>query len=131
MTARNFEICRECGGTMEQVSSENTSPLIVECQHCGHREWAEIQVPPPWPPRDTEYVRVVVSREKGQARAREIQAFRRLNQELAGLPMGEAAERIGTSQSIDLGVHPLEEAQDLLKRAEGLGLKAVLEPPEE
>jgi hypothetical protein len=33
---------------MKQVSKPNTSPLIMECKKCGHREYAEIQVPPPW-----------------------------------------------------------------------------------
>lgn len=35
---------------MLRVSEENSSPLIVECQKCGHREYAEVQITPPWPP---------------------------------------------------------------------------------
>ena len=117
---------------MERVSEENTSPLIVECQSCGHREWAEAQIPPPWPAdnSDVEYRRVVVDRTGDQAQAEEIRALRKLNQELGSLPVKEAAKRIGSSKSIDLGVHRLEDAQELLKRAEAWGLKARLELPE-
>ena len=49
MSAEDFEVCRKCSGTMKRVSAPNTGPLIVECQSCGHREYAEVQVPPPWP----------------------------------------------------------------------------------
>ena len=130
MSIEDFAICRKCDGTMERVSPENTSPLIVECQSCGHQEWAEIQVPPPWPAGDMEYRRVVFDRSGDQARAEEIRALRKLNQELGSLPVKEAAKRIGSSKSIDLGVHLLEDAQELLKRAEAWGLKARLELPE-
>jgi hypothetical protein len=44
-----LERCRRCGGRMVRVSAEDTSPLIVECEHCGHQEHAEIQLTPPWP----------------------------------------------------------------------------------
>jgi len=127
MGIEDFDICRKCGGTMKRISPENTSPMIMECQSCGHQEWAEIQVPPPWPAGDMEYRRVVVDRAGDQARAEEIRALRKLNQELGSLPMKEAAKRIGSSKSIDLGVHLLEDAQALLKRAEAFGLKARLE----
>ncbi len=118
---------------MERVSAENTSPLIAECQHCGHRELAEVHFSPPWPPdkRSVKYTRVVVYKAEGKAEAEEIRELRKLNQELSRLPMNETAKRIGSSQSIDLGVHRLEDAQDLLKRAEAWGLKAMLELPEE
>ncbi|MFC1580267.1 hypothetical protein ACFL4N_05080 [Thermodesulfobacteriota bacterium] len=132
MNGQNFTVCRNCGGPMERVSPENTSPLIMECRLCSHREWAEIQVSPTWAPvqRDMAYARVVVTRIESQAGAGEIQALRELNQEIAALPMDEAAKRIGSSQTIDLGTHPLDIAQKLLKRAEGLGLKARLKHPE-
>jgi len=35
---------------MLRISEENSSPLIVECRECGHREYAEIQITPPWAP---------------------------------------------------------------------------------
>ena len=35
---------------MVSVSPKDTSPLILECQKCGHREYAEVQVPPGWLP---------------------------------------------------------------------------------
>ena len=133
MSAQDPEVCRKCGGTMARVSPENTSPLITECHDCGHREWAEVHFSPPWPPdqRAAEYARVVVYIAEGRAKAEEIQALRKLNQELGMLPMNEAAKRIRSSQSIDLGVHRLEDAQDLLKSAEAWGLRARLELTEE
>jgi hypothetical protein len=129
----NFVVCKKCGRSMKRVSPANTSPLIMECKRCGHREWAEIHVPPPWgkDKKRVEYTRVVVYRAKGPAKAKEIQALRNLNEDLGRLPVDEAAKRIGASQSIDLGVFPLKDAQDLLKRAEAWGLEARLEPPEE
>jgi hypothetical protein len=35
---------------MERISAENQSPQILACASCGHRETAEIQIPPPWKP---------------------------------------------------------------------------------
>jgi hypothetical protein len=130
---KNFYVCRKCGGSMKRVSPANTSPLIMECKRCGHREWAEIQVPPPWgiDKKELEYKRVVVYRTEGPKKVKEIRALRKLNEELGRLPADEAAKRIGSSQSIDLGVFPLKDAQSLLKRAEAWGLKARLELPEE
>lgn len=127
-----FEVCKQCGGTMEQVSQKNASPFIVECLDCGHREWAEVHISTPWSPtkKGLEYKRVVVYREKGRATAKEIGALRKLNKDLGGLPMNEAAERIQSSRSIDLGVHQLHHAQGLIKRAKNLGMTAVLEGPE-
>jgi len=118
---------------MKRVSPADTSPLIMECKRCGHREWAEIQVPPPWGinKKELEYKRVVVYRTEGPAKAKEILALRKLNEELGKLPADEAAKKIASSRSIDLGVFPLKDAQDLLKRAEAWGLKARLELPEE
>ncbi len=129
----DFVVCRQCGGSMERVSPANKSPLIMECQSCGLRQLAEIQVPPPWgiDKKGVEYTRVVVYRVEGPAKAKEIQALRKLNEELGRLPAEKAAKRIGAGQSIDLGVHLLEDAQDLLKRAEAWGLKARLELPKE
>ena len=51
MSAEDFEICRKCGGAMKRLSPEDSSPLIMECEDCKHREYAEIQIVPPWPPR--------------------------------------------------------------------------------
>jgi hypothetical protein len=118
---------------MKRVSPVDTSPLIMECKKCGHREWAEIQVPPPWSGDDkgVEYKRVVVYRAEGPTQAEEIQALRKLSEELRRLPATEAAQRIGSSQAIDLGIYPVQDAHDILKRAEALGLKAGLERPEE
>ena len=45
-----FEKCRECGEEMVRISSVDTSPLIVECKVCSHREYAEVNIAPPWPP---------------------------------------------------------------------------------
>ena len=39
---------------MKRVSPENTSPLIMECERCGHQEGAEAQFSPPWPPEKEE-----------------------------------------------------------------------------
>jgi hypothetical protein len=118
---------------MKRVSPVDTSPLIMECKKCGHREWAEIQVPPPWPGNDNgvEYKRVVVYRAEGPGKSEEIQALRKLSEELRRLPVTEAAQRIGYSQTIDLGIYPVQDAQDIIKRAEVLGLKAGLGQPEE
>ena len=118
---------------MQRVSEENESPLIMECQACAHREYAEILISPRGFIEDgrVEYMRVIVRREGKKAKAEEVRALRNLNPELGSLPMSEAAKRIGSSQSIDFGVHRREDAQDLLKRAEAWGLKVILEPPEE
>ncbi len=64
---------------MKQVSSEDVSPLIVECWHCGHREYAEIHVPPPWPPAESAEYRVVVNRKEGPAKAEQVRALRKLS----------------------------------------------------
>ncbi|MFC1606590.1 hypothetical protein ACFL47_01355 [Candidatus Latescibacterota bacterium] len=45
-----FAECRECGNNMIKVSPEDSSPLIVECQKCGLREYVEVQISPPWAP---------------------------------------------------------------------------------
>ncbi len=37
---------------MGRVSREDTSPIVVECKRCSHREYAEVQVTPPWHPSD-------------------------------------------------------------------------------
>lgn len=47
-----FEECRKCRGDMILVSEEKASPLIMECKKCGHQEYAEVQIPPPWPPEN-------------------------------------------------------------------------------
>lgn len=39
---------------MKRVSPEDSSPLIVRCEKCGHEESGEIQIPPPWPPGDND-----------------------------------------------------------------------------
>ncbi len=108
---------------MKRVSKKNMSPLIMECQICAHREYAEIQISPNgfFDNKRMEYSRVVVRREGNKVTAEEVRALRKLDQDLGSLPMGEAAKRIGSSQSIDLGVRCLEDAQDLLKKAEALG----------
>ena len=118
---------------MQRVSVEKESPLIMECQTCAHREYAEILISPHGfiDNEGVEYSRVVVRREGEKAKAEEVRALRKLNQELGSLPMNEAAKRIRSSQSIDLGVHRLEDAQDLLKSAEAWGLRARLELTEE
>lgn len=132
MSAQDFEVCRKCSGTMKRISTENTSPLITECLHCGHREWAEIHFSPPWLPdkKGMEYARVVIYKEEGKVRKEEIKALRKINPELRNLSMHEAAKRIKSSQSIDLGIHLLVDAQNLFKRAEKWGLNAWLEHPE-
>jgi hypothetical protein len=45
-----FAECRKCGNKMVRISPVDSSPLIVECQRCGHREYAEVQIPPVWLP---------------------------------------------------------------------------------
>lgn len=61
----------------------------------------EVHCSPPWPPdkRGVEYARVIVYKADGQAKAEEIRALRKLNQELGRLPVNEAAKRIGLSKS--------------------------------
>ena len=44
-----FVECSKCGNEMIKISPEDSSPLIVECQKCRHREYTEVQVSPPWP----------------------------------------------------------------------------------
>ena len=45
-----FSECRKCGNKMVRISPVDSSPLIVECQKCGHREHAEVQISPGWLP---------------------------------------------------------------------------------
>lgn len=126
----SFYICKQCGGAMKQVSPPDTSPVIMECRRCQHREYAEILVPQPWAPVvQTEY-RLVVHRTPGPAKAPEVKAFRKLSQELRSLPVHVAAEQIGSNLIIDLGMHSDEDAQALLKQATALGLDASLIGPE-
>ena len=49
MSDSRFERCIQCNGEMSKVSAGTSSPLIMVCQRCGHQEYAEVQVPPPWP----------------------------------------------------------------------------------
>ena len=39
---------------MLRVSPADASPLIAKCSACGHREYAEIQISPPWLPGDAD-----------------------------------------------------------------------------
>ncbi len=103
----------------------------MECRQCGHRKYAEIQPSPPWPPAESVEYRLVVHRTKGPAKALEVQALRKISPELRSLPVHVAAERVGTSATIDLGVHSPDDAKDLLKKAEALGLNARLEHPDD
>lgn len=82
---------------MQRVSAENENPLIVECRSCGHREYAEFLISPNvfFDDKEVGFRRVVVCREGGKARADEVRALRKLNQELGSLSMSEAARRIG------------------------------------
>ncbi|MCP4289974.1 MAG: hypothetical protein GY792_37100 [Gammaproteobacteria bacterium] len=125
----SFYICKQCGGPMKQVSPPDSSPLIMECRRCHHREYAEILVPPPWSSVEQTAYRLVVHRAEGPAKAPEVRALRKLRQELRNLPVHVAAERIGASTTIDLGTHSTDVAQDLLKQAMALGLKAELVEP--
>ena len=45
-----FAKCRKCGDKMVGISPAESSPVIVECPKCGHREYAEVQIPPGWAP---------------------------------------------------------------------------------
>lgn len=47
---------------MQRVSLQNESPLIVECQFCAHREYAEVLLSPDdfFDNKIVEYRRVVV-----------------------------------------------------------------------
>lgn len=118
---------------MERISDENASPLIVECLNCGHREYAEIHVSPPWDidQQELKHASVVVFRPEGRITAEQIHALRELNQDLSYLPVKEAATKISSNPSIDLGTHPLKDAQDLVEKARSLGLNARLESSEE
>ena len=125
--------CRQCGGEMQTVSKENASPLVVQCQACGHREYAEVQFPgPDFPPiPEVEYRHVLVYRNGEKASAAEIQALRKLNRKMAGLPMHQAVKRIGRSKCIDLGVYLLDEALVVLNNAQSQGLRVGLTSPDE
>jgi hypothetical protein len=118
---------------MQRVSVQNESPLIVECRSCAHREYAEVLISPNgfFDNKKVEYRRVVVCRESEKAKVWEVRALRKLKPEFGGLPMNEAVRRIGSSRYIDLGVHSLDDAQNILERTEAQGLKARLEHPDE
>jgi len=111
---------------MKQVSAPDTSPLIMECRRCGHREYAEIHVPAPWSPVEQTVYRLVVHRTKGPAKAEEVKDFRKLSPELRSLPVHMAAQRIGSNLIVDLGKHSAEEAKALFNKATELGLNASL-----
>ena len=114
---------------MECVSAENTSPLTMACKDCGHSEWAEVQISPPWPINEssTGQTRVVVYKKKGQAKTAVIRALRKLDPELGKLSMDGATKRIGSSPSFDLGIHCLNDARALMNKAKEWGFKVVLE----
>lgn len=116
---------------MRQVSEPDQSPLTMECRYCGHREHAEIQPPPPWAgeTEETEYRRVVVRREAGRPSADELRGLRFLSEDLASRPLGEVAKLVGEGTAVDLGVLPIEEAEDLAKRASGFGFDAEVQDP--
>ncbi len=133
MGYEDFTTCRKCNSTMKRISPEDSSPLVVECKKCGHQEWAEIQVPPPWSGdnKGEAESRVVVYKNAGKIEAKVAMALRKANEDLGSLPVNEAIKRIASSTVIDLGVHELEAAKDLQKRLEILGLKVRLVDPEE
>ena len=116
---------------MERVSKPDTSPLIMACKRCGHREWSETQIPPPWPAKDTEYVRIVVEITDDDKKVQQIRALRQLDQQLAGLPADKAIKTLASNKTIDLGIHRLDAARQLLEKASALNLKARLAGPEE
>lgn len=127
-----FIVCKKCSGVMKCITDKNKSPLIMECQECKHREWAEIQIPPPWPPADMDfqYVRVVVYKKPGEIGIKDVQAFRKLSEELGSVSIAEAVKRVKSSSFVDLGVYCIEGAQKVLDMAESYGLMAELENPE-
>lgn len=133
MSSEAFETCRKCGAVMQRVSEENENPVIMECSSCYHREHAEIQATPEFNFENVEIgcKRVVVCRVSKKTSAKEVRALRSLSSGLASLSMTEAIKRIESSKYIDLGVYPSGDAQLLLTRAESLGLKAVLDNPDE
>ena len=133
MSSEDFETCRKCGAVMQRVSEENESPVIMECSACAHREHAEIQATPELNIDNVEIgcKRVVVCRELKKTSAKEVRALRSLCSDLASLPMIEAIKRIESSKHINLGVYPSGDAQLLLMQAEALGLKALLDNPDE
>lgn len=118
---------------MQRISAEGESPLVVECPSCSHREYAEFQISPEgfFDDVEVEYRRVVVVREGKKGRADEVRALRKLKPELGALPITEAAVRIESSRYIDLGVHPIEDARDILERAKAEGLNALLAHPDD
>ncbi len=133
MGYEDFAICQKCNGTMKRISPKDSSPFIVACKKCGHQEWAEIQVPPTWD-GDNNGVperRVVVYKKAGKVEAKVAMALRKVNEDLARLPVNEAIKKITSSTVIDLGVHEMEAAKDIQKRLEILGLKVRLVDPEE
>ncbi len=125
-----FHVCRQCGGPMRRASPPDTSPVIMECRRCHHREYAEILVPAPWSPVEQGAYRVIVHRNQGPAAAQEVKAFRKLSRELRSLPIDAVAEYIGSNRIVDLGVHSEEDARGLVKQAIKLGLEARLIGPE-
>jgi len=133
LSSEAFETCRKCGAVMQRVSEENQSPVIMACSACAHREHAETQATPEFNFENVEIGcrRVVVCRGSKKTSAKEVRALRSLCADLASLPMTEAIKRIESSKYIDLGVYPSGDAQLLLMRAEALGLKAVLDNPDE
>lgn len=87
----------------------------MDCRTCGHQEHAEIHIGPEdfFDEQESEFRRVLIYRQGEKATAAEIQAIRKLVPEPGRLPMHEAVRRIEEGPCIDLGFHPLEEAQTL------------------
>lgn len=113
---------------MLSISKKDSSPFGVECQKCGHQEWAEVQFSPPWAENYEEvaFARVVVNLQDQKANLKELKALRELESKFSDLPVIEAVKQINSNQVIELGIFPHDEVRELVERARESGLSAEL-----
>lgn len=96
------------------------------CQE--YSQGPEIQIPPPWAPEQgqRQECRVVVHKGEDQSNAEAAQALRKLSTDFSVLPMKVALERVSREHAFDLGFHPEAKAKQLAKKAESLGMIALV-----
>lgn len=132
MNYDHFVICKMCQTKLVCISLPDTSPVIMECPKCGHREYAEILLSPPWPPVSDKELnnRILIHRKVGPASAHELKALRQLHPDFKSLTIDDLKEMISTLKVIDMGVFYKDDAQKLIAKSQQLGLQATLEQVE-
>jgi len=121
--------CGRCGGIMETVS-KRVELVTMRCKQCGHETHAlAIEAPPPHlENRHAHRVEVWVEWKSKEASTQEVVAIRSLLPDLGGVSLQELVRRAAGSRTWKLGIRWQQQATELQRRAEALGLDVRFAP---